>query len=241
MTHLIPLDFTEYMNAPPSGKIAKVQGKKPSSEFVIQCVTHANRIYNILKQTTDIQSIHLVLDWGTGCGRVIRHMPKLFDRKVQLFGYDIDADNIDWSTNNIAGIRFGVCNTKPPLPFDDNYFDAIAAVSVFTHIDTEHQDLWLTELNRVLRPGGVACLSVAGKSVMAFKLRDREYVERVNKHGIFYAARNADLDFFIADKEYYRNTVHSDAYIADHWSRFFTSVQVAERTFGFQDCVICIK
>jgi len=77
--------------------------------------------------------------------------------------------------------------------------------------------------------------------VMAFKLRDREYVERVNKQGIFYAARNADLDFFIADKEYYRNTVHSDAYIADHWSRFFTSVQVAERTFGFQDCVICIK
>src|SRR6185369_1736506 len=36
--------------------------------------------------------------------------------------------------------------------------DAICAFSVFTHIDV-FEDLWLLELRRILRPGGVACVT----------------------------------------------------------------------------------
>jgi len=50
--------------------------------------------------------------------------------------------------------RIAVEKTQPPLPFPDNSFDLIYAVSVFTHLSEEHQRTWLPELRRVLRPGG---------------------------------------------------------------------------------------
>lgn len=102
-----------------------------------------------------------ILDFGCGCGRTLRWMRDL-TREATVWGVDIDAEAIDWCRGHIGPARFEVTNPVPPLPFPDNSFDLIYALSVFTHLDYPGQIAWLTELRRVLAPGGIVLLTFLG-------------------------------------------------------------------------------
>jgi SAM-dependent methyltransferase len=52
----------------------------------------------------------------------------------------------------------------PPLPYPNESFDLITALSVFTHLPEPLQLPWISELRRVLRPGGLLALSVHGRA-----------------------------------------------------------------------------
>ena len=47
----------------------------------------------------------------------------------------------------------------PSLPLSDQYFDLVTAYSVFTHIN-ETEISWLLELRRILKIGGIACITI---------------------------------------------------------------------------------
>jgi SAM-dependent methyltransferase len=104
----------------------------------------------------DFANSERVLDFGCGAGRVVRQMPR--HTKAQLFGVDINPALVRWCAQNLQGTY--TCNRlHPPLDFPDNHFDAIYALSVFTHLRRETQDEWLAELHRVLKPGGAALIT----------------------------------------------------------------------------------
>ena len=105
-----------------------------------------------------------MLDWGCGCGRVLRHYAPLFD-SVAFTGTDIDEAMIEWDRANITGVRFELNGAHPPLPCGDEAFDLVYGASVFTHLDEELQAEWLGELQRVTKPGGLVLLSTHGVSV----------------------------------------------------------------------------
>ena len=60
--------------------------------------------------------------------------------------------------------RFERNTLAPPLDFDDESFDLVYALSVFTHLTAELQLAWRDELLRVLRPGGLLLLTTHGRS-----------------------------------------------------------------------------
>ncbi len=97
------------------------------------------------------------LDFGCGCGRVARAL-LAFAELDELVGVDPDELGVAWCAERLDG-RFLVSPTRPPLPFEDDTFDVVVAVSVFTHLDEEPQLAWLRELRRILRPGGVLLAS----------------------------------------------------------------------------------
>ena len=45
------------------------------------------------------------------------------------------------------------------IPFEDNHFDAIVAYAVLEHVPENLMDNVMKELRRVLKPGGVLCIS----------------------------------------------------------------------------------
>ena len=98
-----------------------------------------------------------VLDFGCAAGRMVRHLP--WGPANEYWGVDINARHIRWCQEHMPGINFAVTTTAPHLPFDDGYFDLVYAASVFTHI-SELADSTLLEIRRVLRPGGLAYLTV---------------------------------------------------------------------------------
>jgi len=92
-----------------------------------------------------------VADWGCGLARVARHLPGVF----QCAGFDYNAHAIEWCTEHIPGVQFLKNDLLPPLPAADASFDALYALSVFTHLSDEGHKRWIAEIERVLAPGGV--------------------------------------------------------------------------------------
>jgi tetratricopeptide (TPR) repeat protein/ubiquinone/menaquinone biosynthesis C-methylase UbiE len=106
-----------------------------------------------------IQAGSRVLDFGCASGRMIRHLEK-FAETCEIWGTDISGDCISWCQQNLSPpFNFFMGTTHPHLPFEDGYFDVIYAGSVFTHID-DLADAWFLELRRILKPGGMAYVTI---------------------------------------------------------------------------------
>lgn len=103
-----------------------------------------------------------VLDFGCGIGRTLRHFAT--DAEVaEMHGCDIDEPSIDWLRENLSPpFHFARTREEPPLPYGDDSFDLVWAISVFTHL-TDSWSRWLLEVRRVLRPGGLFVASFSGR------------------------------------------------------------------------------
>lgn len=106
-----------------------------------------------------------ILDFGVGCGRVIRHLEPLAGR-VRLCGVDINSSSIAWSRRHLPFAEFAVCPLAPPLAYPSDSFGLVYALSVFTHLPEDLQLAWIAEMRRLLRPGGLLFLTVHGVSYL---------------------------------------------------------------------------
>jgi SAM-dependent methyltransferase len=100
-----------------------------------------------------------VLDFGSGCGRVVRH---LSDAGPEVYGCDANPHAVAWCNVHLPFGRFSVNSLTPPLPYPDGYFGQVFAFSVFTHLSVELQVAWIAELRRILSPGGFLLLTTHG-------------------------------------------------------------------------------
>src|SRR5579864_4444446 len=104
-----------------------------------------------------------VLDFGCGAGRTSRWLTARFP-EVHFSGCDVDAEAIAWCRKNRPGADYRTNGPVPPTSFAAASFDLIYAISVFTHFSLDHQLLWLAELHRLLKPGGLLLFTVHGES-----------------------------------------------------------------------------
>jgi SAM-dependent methyltransferase len=107
----------------------------------------------------DPGELRALLDFGCGCGRVTRHWAGL---PAEIHGCDINPRLVSWCRGHLPFGRFEVTSLAPPLPYADGRFDFAYALSVFTHLPEALQHAWMTELRRVLRPGGLLFLTTHG-------------------------------------------------------------------------------
>jgi SAM-dependent methyltransferase len=103
-----------------------------------------------------------VLDLGCGCGRTMRHWKWLSG--PELHGSDYNPYLVRWCSENLPFADFALNDLTPPLDYDDDSFDFVYAVSVFTHFDEDLQRAWMADLRRILKPGGVLYVTVHGRS-----------------------------------------------------------------------------
>lgn len=109
----------------------------------------------------ELASLGSVLDFGCGCGRVLRFLQEM--KSVSLHGTDISRDAILWADENLNFAEFCTNRLAPPLRYRDGSFDLVYAFSVFTHLPEDLQGGWLRELGRTLRKGGHFILSTHGE------------------------------------------------------------------------------
>ena len=103
-----------------------------------------------------------ILDFGCGCGRITRHWREL--TKSNITGSDINPKLIRWAQKNLSFADFITNGISDVLPFDNDSFDLIYAVSVFTHLSEKLQKHWMGELTRILKPGGALLITVKGEN-----------------------------------------------------------------------------
>jgi len=132
--------------------------------------------YDAIAANVPLEEIEAVLDFGCGCGRVLRYWQ---NHDGTAAGTDRDAGAVEWCRSHLPFARVDRNGLAPPLAYDDDSFDLVYALSVFTHLTEELQAAWRDELRRVLRPGGRLLLTTHGRSyVPRLESEERERFER---------------------------------------------------------------
>jgi SAM-dependent methyltransferase len=125
---------------------------------------HGNILYALRKNGIAIESLGSILDFGCGCGRIIRHWV-VPTPKTKLHGSDYNPVLVDWCRTSLSTLaRFSQNQLEPPLEYSSGQFDFVYTISIFTHLTEALQHAWMSELRRVLRPGGLLLLTVHGES-----------------------------------------------------------------------------
>mgnify|MGYP001578208326 CR=1 FL=1 len=98
-----------------------------------------------------------VLDLGCGNGRLV----DLFkDKNIEYVGVDNSARLIEAARHRYPGKKFLVAGALN-LPFPANSFDKVFSIAVLHHIPSEEmRHYFFQEINRVLKPGGLAVVTV---------------------------------------------------------------------------------
>ena len=117
----------------------------------------------LMKNGYHLADFHDILDFGCGCGRILRHWKSL--KGPRLHGTDYNSQLIDWDKRKLGGFaEFKTNHLAPPLDYPDVQFDFVYALSVFTHLPENLQHDWMRELARVLKPRGLLLITLHGES-----------------------------------------------------------------------------
>jgi ubiquinone/menaquinone biosynthesis C-methylase UbiE len=174
-------------------------------EILIQGVGGGNyeavgkEFFRHLVQLCGLRPADRVLDIGCGCGRIAVPLTEYLNEQGSYEGFDIVPEQIKWSKRTIERryprFRFHLVDvfnkTYNPkgkytaneykFPFEDRSFDVVFLTSVFTHMLTADLQQYLSEIVRVLKPGGRTLITYfllneesrrlldAGKGSLAFK------------------------------------------------------------------------
>ena len=146
---------------PPPHLIVRVAGTPDAAWFLESGRLAAQSIRDVLTRAgTGIEAMDSILDFGCGCGRVVRHWAGL---DAGISGSDLSGGAIDWCRENLPFARFETNGLSPPLAFDDGSFDLAYALSVLTHLPEAIQHEWMGELRRVVRGGGLLLVTTHGE------------------------------------------------------------------------------
>ena len=140
-----------------------------------------------------------ILDVGCGIGRLAYECASYLDDDATYTGLDIAPVAIDWLNANYAprlpGFRFDLLDVQNEryrpegtvgpdevrFPYDDDSFDVVCAFEVFMHVSLEGVRNYLREIARVLRPDGLAVVTLVaiypGERLERRHQGPREYVQ----------------------------------------------------------------
>lgn len=189
------------------------------------------------------------LDFGCGVGRVF--LPLHHDGNLDLHGCDIDPAAVHYLRDTLGISQVHQSSFDPPLRYPDNTFDVVYSVSIWTHLPPEAGEIWLREIKRVLRPGGVALITTSGFRAMESRRKRGTPIWRdmsdddLRRSGILYR----EYDGYAVDPERYPGvtasyglTAHDPDWIRREWSAVMPVRSIEERAIdNVQDLVTMVK
>src|SRR5438445_1248741 len=97
------------------GLVGKVPRRRMFQHFYRMGANLSERITGFCrKHNIEIAELDSVLDFGCGCGRVIRHWPS----GPTLYGCDYNPALVEWCQTNLPFAQFALNNLTPPLPYE---------------------------------------------------------------------------------------------------------------------------
>ena len=192
----------------------------------------SNEIYYLKSRWKDNKSVTF-LDLGCGLGR---HSILMSKDGFRVSAFDISYDGLahlkKWSQKEEVNIDIRQGNMLG-LPYDTSTFGCVLAYNVIYHTDTIGFEKALSEVSRVLKPGGELFLTLLSKNTWTWQqgdagnkidkntiLRNETEVEKNVPH--FYVAYE-DLKELFEDWSFIQNPVELTEYydngkFSTHWN-----------------------
>ncbi len=255
---IITLEFGFSESLPPHMNIvvpSRITLPFPSSEHILRIAgpiglngfltSGASWFYNLKELVRryvgrELVELDAVLDWGCGCGRILRHA--LESGITNVRGVDIDDLNIRWLCEKFPQGSYVRTNFDPPLPYSGEAFDVVFGHSVFTHLAKADQDLWLEEISRVLKKGGYAFVTVATE--LGTYLAHHSEIEHNSRacsqfveEGIAVLGEQS-VGVDVGRDSYYKLTCHSTPFVMREWSKYLEVCRVIRSFAEHQDLVV---
>ena len=150
--------------APPASLVRLTTGTFSLAWMFQSGVLAASSIVTALeKNGVRLESLGRVLDFGCGCGRVVRHWSGL---NAEVYGCDYNPRPVNWCRRKLPFARFATNGLHPPLPYTSGQFDLVYALSVFTHLPEPLAFAWMREMERVLKPDGLLLMTTHGEAYL---------------------------------------------------------------------------
>jgi SAM-dependent methyltransferase len=151
------------LSVPPADLLFLVAGTTSIAWFLEGGARAAGTIREAMERRgVAMGDLEAILDFGCGCGRVLRYWNAL--HRARMFGTDYSPKLIEWCRQHLPFVDVSVNRLAPPLAYEKAEFGLVYAFSVFTHLTEDLQVPWMQELARVVKPGGYILLSTHGES-----------------------------------------------------------------------------
>lgn len=196
-----------------------------------------------------------VLEFGCGWGRLVRWFLRDIEAD-RLWGIDCmpEAIEICRATNHMN--RFELVDPLPPSNVPSETFDLVYSYSVFSHLSEDAHLAWLTELERVLKPGGLLVATTRPREfiMMCADARasrdDRDWLKGMQR--AFPDEEDAlsrfDRGEFlydgvggggVLDRSFYGETCIPRQYVIENWSKRYEYIgYVDDRRLCVQNVII---
>lgn len=109
----------------------------------------------------------VVLDAGTGTGNLT---VMLLETGARVIGFDFFEEALAISRRKAPKAEFLLGDLTGRLDFEDDYFDKMVCCNVIYTLEPADQDNAVSELFRVLKPGGLAAITVFGVGFRSLKV-----------------------------------------------------------------------
>ena len=245
---------------PPKELMHNVSGLSNEKDFA----SHGVHFFSALVEASphNICEYKNILDFGCGCGRLARMFK---GHPYNVFGCDIDRRHIEWINRDLTFMKATATSVHPPTPYHDSTFDMIVSISVFTHLNEESQNEFLSELHRISSPDAYLFLTVHGEIALKRALQEDSIREMLavdsqlfkeaqkkfshGKHAFILQQGHLTVSDtekggqkkgkIINERFEYGITFIPEQYIRSHWSRWF---EICDYRHGalhsFQDIVV---
>jgi SAM-dependent methyltransferase len=218
-----------------------------AEEYLLEGAKDVTRMLDTLTEVgVDAGQLSRVLDFGCAEARMLRFFPRT-ERSVH-WGVDINAERIAWAQQHLSPpLFFATTTTAPHLPFEDDYFDLVYGLSVFTHI-SDLADAWFLELLRILRPGGCVWLTIHDQHTVELLL-GRYRHESMHAPMVEVVLR-LDKDTGLLGRDWVYFTVLADPaaqvfydadWLVSKWSRLADCLTVKPEATGYQTALVFRK
>jgi glycosyltransferase involved in cell wall biosynthesis/SAM-dependent methyltransferase len=243
---------------PPIELMRNVSGLSSERDFA----SHGSDLFAALTEASDrpLSAYKRVLDFGCGCGRLARMFK---GHPHEVHGCDIDKRHVKWIDENLDHMVAAVSRPTPPLPYASGLFDVIIAISVFTHLTEQSEQLFLGELHRIAAAAGRLFLTVHGARALERALSEKAILSMLNvPRSALEAARErfetgqhafilqrghlttggkvrANRAAVIEEPYEYGITFVPEAHVLTRWSKWFTVLDHHSGAIhDFQDIVV---
>jgi len=206
---------------PPAELRFRVHGDLSQKAFLNVGRQVANNIRNCVERVGgQWSSFTDILDFGCGSARVIRYF-LVEGRDKNFTGIDINQELVDWCNVNIDGVNWKITPAVPPTELESDSFDFIYGISVFTHLDQDLQELWLKELSRIIRPGGIILLTVHGAAYARHIDLGSTHKQKLRDNGFLYLSGVTGKWKLDGLPDFYQTAIQSTEQVRQTWSEYF--------------------